>query len=295
MIVHANLDAEARWSGLGLPAAVATRISWYGALVAALAPAGAAVELWTPRRIDAGRLALDRPLVLRTGTPPRADLAWADPAARAANDRRLALAVCALPGARAIHAVDEVDLAGPWVAKVPWTAAGRDRCRGEGPPTLEQRARLGRLLARCGALVLEPWCERLVDAGMCGWLAADGTLTPYPAHALRCDARGGFTGIDLAAPALAPGELAQLERALAAAATALAAQGYAGPFAIDAFAYRDAAGARQFHPLCEINARYTFGWVARALGGTTLGFGPPPPAARVWIAPAADGITAWTA
>ncbi|MBA3462910.1 MAG: hypothetical protein H0T46_23340, partial [Deltaproteobacteria bacterium] len=51
--------------------------------------------------------------------------------------------------------------------------------------------------------------------------------------------------------------------------------------------------------VCEINARFSFGWIARALGrrhGTTrLGFAAAPPGARVLIAPAADGITAWIA
>jgi hypothetical protein len=39
--------------------------------------------------------------------------------------------------------------------------------------------------------------------------------------------------------------------------------GYCGPFGIDAFAYQTADG-EVFRPLCEINPRLTFGWLAQA-------------------------------
>jgi hypothetical protein len=305
-VVHGNLDCEAAWAGAPLPPAVARRISCYAALLAALAPEGAEVEVWAPAAVDPARLLSPPPWtapVMRVGAPPRADVAWADPAARAANDRRLALAVAAahgaaLPGQRTIASADEIDLRGPWVCKAPWTAAGRDRCRGAGAPTAEQRARLERLLARSGTLVLEPWCDRIVDAAVCARVDADGRVTAHPPHTLIADARGGFLGIDLAPPALEPAELGQLSELVAAAGAAIAGLGHAGPFAIDAFAYRDGE-RRGFRPLCEINARLSFGWIARALAGRLgtrrLGFGPAPPEARVLIAPAGDGITAWCA
>ena len=304
--VHANLDCEARWAGVALPAKVEHRISLLGALVAALAPPDAeTVEVWAPAAVDAARLlaAPDwRPPVMRAGTPPRADLAWADPRARAVNDRRLALRIAAthdvaLPGARTITSVDDVTVPGRWVTKAPWTAAGRDRCHGDGAPTLEQRTRIGRLLAVFGELVLEPWCERIVDAGVCATVDANALVTAHPPHGLLVDSRGSFLGIDLAPPALEAAERAQLATVVAAAGAELAANGYAGPFAVDAFAYRDASGARRFHPLCEINARFSFGWIARALqrrfGTTRLGFGDAPPGATTLIAPADDRITAW--
>jgi len=301
-VIHANLDCESRWSGLALSPAVEQRISYYGALLCVLAPDGAELELWTPAAIDPSRLDLPRTPILRVGTPPRADLAWADPSARAANDRRLALALAAnhgvaLPGSRVITRVDEIDLPGPWIAKAPWTAAGRDRCRGTGTPTAEQRTRLERLLAKCGALVLEPWCDRLLDVGVCAKVE-HGVVTSKPPHGLITDARGGFVGIDLAAAMLEPIEHAQLDAIVAAAGAAIAGTGYAGRFAVDAFAYRD-GDARRFRPLCEINARTTFGWIAwafAAVSGTTrLGFGEAPPGARVLIAPASDHVTAWIA
>jgi hypothetical protein len=300
-IVHANLDCEARWAATTLPLRVQQRISLLGALVGVLAPDRQDVEVWVPAAVDAERIAL--PVTMRVGTPARADLVWADPLAKTVNDRRLVLELAArhgvgLPGARVITRVDEIDLPGPWVAKAPWTAAGRDRCHGEGPPSTEQRARLGRLLIMFGALVLEPWCERIVDAGVCATVGADGLVTAHPPHGLLVDARGGFVGIDLASPALEASERDQLAVTVAAAGALLADHGYVGAFAIDAFAYRD-GGARKFQPLCEINARFTFGWIARALqqrrGTTKLGFAEAPAGATTLIAPGDDRITAWIA
>jgi len=312
-VIHANLDCEARWAGGALPGRVASRVSHYAALLAALAPGDRDVEIWAPAAIDPARLiahARWTPPRMRVGAPPRADLAWARDDAKAANDRRLALEVArtlgvALPGARVVDTLDELDaairaLAGSprWVAKAPWTTAGRDRCHGEGAPTEEQRTRIARLLERFGALIIEPWLERVSDVGVCATVDARGDVVAEPAHGLVTDARGTFLGIELAPPALADEEHAQLARAVRAVGAALARLRYAGPFAIDAFVYT-ADGERRLHPLCEINARYTFGWIARALhqrlGATRLGFSAPPPGATVLIAPAGDRVTAWVA
>lgn len=310
-VIHANLDCEARWAGGSLPAAIATRVSSYAALVAALAPGDVPAEVWAPAAIDPDRLvALPTwaPPAMRVGTPARADLVWAQDTARNVNDRRLAHEVAVaigagLPGARTIESLDELAAAVSgvdrrWVVKAPWTTAGRDRCHGDGPPTPEQVTRVGRLLDRFGALVFEPWLDRVLDVGACARVAADGTITPEPPHGLVTDARGTFLGIDLAPPALSSAEHALLARAVHATGAALAARGYAGPFAIDAFAYAQ-AGERRFHPLCEINARLTFGAVARALsrrlGATRLGFGAAPPEAQLLVTPARDGVVAWIA
>jgi hypothetical protein len=290
MMILANLDCEARWAGAPLGERVLRRISALSALLAYLAPEDA--EVWAPAPVDAARLTIDRPLAMRVGTPPRWDLAWADPDAKAANDRRLALAVherlgTLLHGQRAIASVDELPSAGAWVAKAPWTAAGRDRIHGHGPATSEQRVYAGRLLARCGALVVEPWLPRTLDLGVTARLEA-GRVTASPPHTLLCDARGGFLGIDLAEPPLAHEQRAALDAFVAAAGDALASRGYRGPFTVDAFVHPGGLHA------CEINARHTFGHVARALGARVLGFGPPPPGARVLVAPAAgDPTTAW--
>jgi hypothetical protein len=293
--IFANLDAEATWSGTRLAPKVAERISALSALLVALAPrADDAIEIWAPAAVDAGAIrwdAIGRAATMRVGSPATWDLAWAEPAAKAANDRRLVVAVqreLGIAHARVITDVQELDaLTGAWVAKAPWTAAGRDRIHGTGAPRDDQRTYATRLLAQHGALVVEPWLERRFDVGVCASIDVAGRVTAQPPHTLLCDARGAFVGIDLAAPPLTSDEHAHLDRAVAASGAALARIGYAGPFTVDGFAH-----TRGFHAPCEINARYSFGHVARALGAQRLGFGPPPPGVTVLI----DGlVTAWRA
>lgn len=307
-------------------------------------------EIWVPRPVDPARLVAHpgwMPPIVQAGEPPSSattptpptltpstsptptppiptpsppapatppiDLAWADPAAKDANDRSRTLAIAqalgvALPGARVVASLAELDThvagfagatARPWVCKARWTAAGRDRARGTGGTVGgELRSRLGRMFEQLGPLVFEPWLDRVADFGVCGEIAASGAVAVAEPHRLVTDPRGGFLGIELA-PAIDRGIAEVLQATAHAAAARVAAQtGYRGPFAIDAFAYRD-AGAHHLHPLCELNARYTFGWIARGLarrlGIRRLGFDAPPHGATLLIAPGDDRVTAWCA
>ena len=246
-------------------------------------------------------------------------------AAHQGNDRRLALAVAsslgaALPGARVIDDVTALRAhlaaggadasGGAWVVKAPVTAAGRDRARGSGGRVDgEAEAATHRLLARFGALIFEPWCSRQEDFACCGIVTGDGgnpgDVTVAAPHRLLVDSRGGFRGVSIdddgAGAGLGDGQRARLAEAATAAGRALGALGYRGPFGVDAFGWRDAAGVEHFHPLCEINARLTFGWVARAwserLGeplALHVGRRPPPNGARLLLTPSGgDDTTAW--
>lgn len=309
MIVYANLDQEAQWAGQTLPARVRRRIAGLSPLLAALAdePAEPAepAEVWAAEPVDASRLrtvAGWTPPAMRVGRPARWDLAWADPAAQHVNDRRFALEVArelgvALPGARVIEALDQLDAhaRGEWICKAPWTAAGRDRVRGSGG--VYDRSKLARLLRIFGALVYEPWLDRVLDVGVCGRIGADGRVTIEPPHRLLTTAHGGFAGIFVPASTLDVANHDRLVEVVDGVGAALARAGYAGPFGVDAFVYR-AGDQLALHPLCEINARYTFGHVARALARrldvSELGFGPPPAGAIVLVAPTAtEPVTAW--
>jgi hypothetical protein len=308
VIIDANLDCESKWSGIEINPPVLTRISMYGALLSVLAPKGEAVEVWTPVAFDRARWRAPGPITFRVGTPSHPDLQWANPAAKAANDRRLSRKLGALPGSFVLEGTSEEPWPpGAWVAKAVWSAAGRDRCRGEGPPTAEQRTRMQRLLATCGALVIEPWCDRVFDVGVCATVDAAGTVIAEPPHGLIVDSRGGFLGIDLIPPDLEPAHQAQLAAAVERAAALLVEVGYVGPFAIDAFVYRtggderggnEHARTRALH-VCEINARYTFGWVARAYarrsGCTKLCFGHARGNVTTLIESRDDNIAAWLA
>jgi hypothetical protein len=243
-----------------------------------------------------------------------AALAPAVAAARAASDRRLAHAVaarlgCGMSGSRTIATVDELaaHLAAlapaAWVVKAPLTAAGRDRVRRRGPELDAATAtRVRRLLDHFGALVFEPWLDRVADLGQPGLVTGPSSWRLLPAHVLHSDPTGGFAGITIPADddlaAIPAAHRARLADIAATVAAELAALAYRGPFTIDAFVHRD-AGGDHLVPLVEINPRLTFGLVARAWSERLatpltlrLAESAPPPGALVLLTPATDDLTA---
>ena len=222
---------------------------------------------------------------------PLGEVLWRAPApgveaARSANDRRFALECsrslgCALEGAAVIGTITELrtwldrELPGrstgdAWVLKAPYSSSGRERVQGAGqklPASLE--GRIASLLGRFGGLICEPWMDRTADFGVCAILGEE-SLRALPPHRLEVDSHGAFLGIALrpGAPGdcgLEPLELTELQRVVEGVAIRLRALGYCGPFGIDCWRWRDLSGAVRFHPLGEINARMSFGLVARAL------------------------------
>ena len=260
------------------------------------------------------------------GWPARLWSLHPDPvAARRCNDRRFCSALSQelglqLPGAALLGSVEELRAhleeggakAGyeqGWVLKAPFSASGRLRLRRRGQ-ALDgpARARAERLFARFGALCFEPWMERVLDFGCLGLVAGPGQWEILPPHWLQSDDAGVFRGI-VVAPAAEAGWLGADERrtvvdTAAAAAQALGNAGYQGPFGIDGFVYRTREGARRLMPMCEINARLSFGLVAHALARAhgaawlrlRLGSGPVPAGPGVvplLLAGAMDDASAW--
>jgi hypothetical protein len=316
LIIYANLDQEARWARITLPQHVLRRISGAALLLAAFAPPDDdSIVLHTPGAVDPAR-ARFATIQTKLGVPSHWDVAWADPRADRANDRRTALTLAerlrvSLPGARVIATLEELDAhlakggadAGHearWVCKAPWTAAGRDRAHGHGSNVEgETRVHLGRMIERFGVVMFEPWMDRILDLGLCAQLKPDGTLHVDKPHTLLSDQRGAFQGIDLLEPALTPEEHAQLARTVEEAGKTLRGLDYTGAFTIDAFVYKH-HGMRKLHSLCELNARHSFGHVARALHGRlgirVLGMGAPPAEDGVQVlveSCADDPFTAW--
>jgi len=267
-----------------------------------------------------GRLAPPLPAWSGPDAPPV--LAWgataAHPAsgdvaiARRANDRRLAHAIAtqlgAVPdGVAIVESIDELAArlpaacvaspTGAWVAKATICAAGRDRVRRRGAELdVATRVRLERLLARGGALVLEPWLDRSADLGQPGRVHEDGSIVLVAPHRLHCDDHGGFRGIAIGDDPVVAEHAGALEAAGGAAGAALAALGYRGPFVVDGFVHGD----RRLRPVVEINARLTFGWIARAWaerlgpGALALGDGAPPPGTIALLLPGrTDPTAAW--
>jgi hypothetical protein len=185
------------------------------------------------------------------------------------NDRRFAIelglgSLCAHYVTDVATAIGLLEAKRPgerWLMKRAFGLAGRGHRPGNGPPSDEDLRWLQSSLRHGYGVSIEPWVAREADFAMHGRLARDGEVALGRAVMQRCDARGRWQE-SLAAPAgsLQPDEFAALQRTADAVARALHGAGYFGPFGIDAFAYRDAAGQRCFHPLVEINARYCMGW-----------------------------------
>ncbi len=107
-----------------------------------------------------------------------------------------------------------------------------------------------------GGVQIEPNVEIVREYAMHGMLAKDGTSSLGVLVTQTCDASGAWLSSERA-------KSAEVERAMVdqmdLVGRALHDAGYFGPFAIDAFEYRDADEVR-LQPRSEINARYTMGF-----------------------------------
>jgi hypothetical protein len=177
---------------------------------------------------------------------------------------------CALPGARMVESVGELDrvlrTAPPaWVVKAPLSASGRSRYIEKNGPGLtdpKSRRTVERLFEHHGPLLFEPWMDRTEDFGVSA-LLGPSELRIVGIHGQIVDRKGQFSGIDLH-PELSRQDRDRLLETVEAVAAALRRAGYVGPFGIDAWRYRRENGELVLNPLGEINARMTFGLVAWA-------------------------------
>ena len=93
---------------------------------------------------------------------------------------------------------------------------------------------------------------------------------PVSSHRQAVDRYGRFRGIELRWSSrrphwLAPQELAPFLKTFDKVTHRLRNIGYNGPVTVDSFRFRTPDGTIKLHPLGEINARLSFGFVARAL------------------------------
>ena len=199
---------------------------------------------------------------------------------REVNHRRFATTLGpTLPGAvftadagEIARAVGGTSPTSRWLLKRPLAMAGRGRLRvdrGE----LDERARrwIGASLRGGDGLQVEPWVERRGDVALHWMLARDGARVLGRPTRLVVDDAGAWVRSELASD----GELSAHDHAILVAtahraADALHASGYSGPFNLDAFHHADERGDTRFHPLCELNARYSMGF-AVGFGGAAIG------------------------
>ncbi|MDA8018003.1 MAG: hypothetical protein MPN21_11200 [Thermoanaerobaculia bacterium] len=288
--IVANLDAESDWQALldpQRPRRHLTRraldlVSGFGTLLRAWADAREPGTLWTPNTVDPARLTDRLPVPRLSSTsearPTAPDLEWGqlDRVSARVNHRRFAFELShslgiQLAGSRWVENLEDlrraVSTLDRWVAKTPLSAAGRERVFGRHVPDDSTERRLHNLLSRCDGLLVEPWLDRIEDFGVLLEIDAGGSRF-VSSHRQVVDTSGGFLGIDWQAEE--PSEVSvwseQLGTTARTVGEALSREGYRGPAGIDVWAWRGEAGSVELNSLAEINARLSFGWVARQIG-----------------------------
>jgi hypothetical protein len=187
---------------------------------------------------------------------------------RGAASRRLCADLgLTLPGAAFVETMREAltvlagaPPTGRWLVRAQLGFAGRGRRL---VPAGTPNAADARFLAACiagGGVLLEPWVERLGDFAIHGFVDRSGKITWGRPTATTVKGNGAWASSRLAAPdELSPAEASSLIAGAEAAAAALAALGYFGPFGVDSFRYRWGANVL-LNPRCDVNARYCMGW-----------------------------------
>jgi hypothetical protein len=178
------------------------------------------------------------------------ELGWAQPgAATASNFDELQEQIRrACPGA-----------GDKWVIKSPFGFAARDRVLGRGPSLEGAQARwCERRFEKGETLIFQPWLEVVREYGTVMEITPDGECDIQGISDLQTNGAGTGKGYILGRPP-APKRVAELEKIAAIVGKRLFREGYFGPVGIDALEH-----SRGLHPLLEINARYTMGFVAVA-------------------------------
>ncbi|MGB8509554.1 MAG: hypothetical protein WCD76_14300, partial [Pyrinomonadaceae bacterium] len=175
----------------------------------------------------------------------------------------------ALPGAALAATFEELRLAvaracpgagDKWVIKSPYGFAARERVLGRGPSIDEPQAKWSlRRLSAGETLIFQPWLEVVREYGVVAEISPAGTLDIRGVSDMQTNGAGTGKGYLLGRRPTAQ-RTAELERIAGVVGERLFAEGYSGPVGIDALEH-----ARGLHPLLEINARYTMGFVAVAV------------------------------
>ncbi|MFN2480344.1 MAG: hypothetical protein ABR554_02515 [Pyrinomonadaceae bacterium] len=147
-----------------------------------------------------------------------------------------------------------------WVIKSPRGFASRDRVLGrgstlEGAPAVWARRRL----EKGETLIFQPWLEVKREYGVVMEISPGGALEIHGVSDLQTNGAGAATGYLLGRPPAAR-RAEELGRIARAVGERLFAEGYHGAVGIDALEH-----AGGLHPLLEVNARYTTGFIALAV------------------------------
>ncbi len=147
-----------------------------------------------------------------------------------------------------------------WVVKSPYGFAARERVLGRGPSVEgAQAAWAVKRLARGETLIFQPWLEVVREYGVVAEISRDGSHTIHGVSDLQTNGAGTGTGYVLGR-APSPERMKELKATARVVCERLYAEGYYGPVGVDAIEH-----AGGLHPLLEVNARYTLGFIAVAV------------------------------
>ncbi|MCA1592056.1 MAG: hypothetical protein LC754_05280 [Acidobacteria bacterium] len=217
---------------------------------------------WTPSAVCAGEEAgaLVRPLDFETVARVNSKL-WSH-----ALEVELGIA---LPGATVASTFEELQEAvaracpragDKWVIKSQFGFAARERVLGRGPSIDEPQAKWSRRRLNKGErLIFQPWLDVIREYGVVLEISDGGACEIPGVSDLQTNGAGTGRGYILARPP-ASHRLRELERIARVVGERLFTEGYYGPAGIDALEHSGG-----LHPLLEINARYTMGFVAVAV------------------------------
>jgi hypothetical protein len=156
-----------------------------------------------------------------------------------------------------------------WVVKSPLGFAARGRVLGRGPTLGEPQARWAeRRMAGGETLIFQPWLDVVREYGIVMDVAPRGAVEVHGISDYQTNGAGVGKGYILARPP-APQRLGELERVAHFVGARLYAEGFQGPVGVDAVEHSGG-----LHPLLEINARHTMGFIALAVERSLKPSGP---------------------
>lgn len=192
---------------------------------------------------------------------------------RAANSRRWSMDLeqswqVGLAGSQIITNLSQVQVAierlphptGRWVIKAEFGMSGRERLLGYGPIVAPLQNWFAKRLRAEGVVFLEPWVQRIAEAGILFDIVDTGVQLAGVAEMLPTS-NGQYAG-SIFHQTDSAYDWSQAIDITTQAAERLHQQGYRGPLGIDAMWYRDDNGAVRCRPLQDVNARWTMGRLA---------------------------------
>ncbi|MFT5465419.1 MAG: uncharacterized ferritin-like protein (DUF455 family) [Verrucomicrobiales bacterium] len=152
------------------------------------------------------------------------------------------------------------------VVKAPFGASGQRNQRWSGEPTVRWAERV---IAKQGAVVVEPWFDRVFDFSV-QYEMERGGLRKVGITRVENNPRGQFVaaesgpkllqGLDEALARFLAGEIRRYDEEIREQIEAhVEKAGYFGPVGVDAFVFRDEAGELRLRPIVELNPRFTMG------------------------------------